>query len=198
MLFTEYLNKETEKYRKEWLNKVITNYRTRIKLHLGGNEDKDLEKELSKKQSAIMNTEDTLNRFMMGILKVDMLAQALFEPNTRNVPKLNMFNKYLKDNGVVLDIIPNKGQSLHFGPHFSIKGLEYKEYKIETAIWSKSSNDAGVYNKFRKIKNTKYSNPTILIADGPRIKQTYLDSIKGINNLQVMNTTEFIKWVKQN
>jgi|TARA_R110000796_G_scaffold224432_1_gene340756 hypothetical protein len=198
MIFTEYLEKETEKYRKEWLNKLITNYRTRIKLHLGGEEDKDLEKEIQKKQSAIMNTEDTPNRFMMGILKVDIIAQALFEPNTRNVPKLNMLNKYLKDKGVVLDITPNKGQSSYFGPHSSIKGLGYKGYKIETAIWSKSSNDAGVYNKFRKIKNTKYPNPTILIADGPKIKQIYLDSIKEINNLQVMNTTEFIKWAKQN
>ena len=198
MIFIEYLEKETEKYRKEWLDNVITNYRTRIKLHLDGNRDKDLEKELSKKQSAIMNTEDTLNRFMMGILKIDIIAQALFEPNTRNVPKLNMLNKYLKDNGVVLDIIPNKDQSSHFGSHRSIKGLECRGFKIENAIWSKSSNDAGVYNKFRKIKNTKYTNPTILIAEGPRIKQTYLDSIKGINNLQVMNTTEFIKWVKQN
>ena len=114
MIFTEYLEKETEKYRKEWLNKLITNYRTRIKLHLGGEEDKDLEKEIQKKQSAIMNTEDTPNRFMMGILKVDIIAQALFEPNTRNVPKLNMLNKYLKDKGVVLDITPNKGQSSYF------------------------------------------------------------------------------------
>jgi len=31
-----------------------------------------------------------------------------------------------------------------------------------------------------------------------KIKQIYLDSIKEINNLQVMNTTEFIKWAKQN
>ena len=122
MTFTEYLDKETEKYRKEWLNKVITNYRTRIKLHLDGKEDKDLERELLKKQSAIMNTEDTLNRFMVGILKVDIVAQALFEPNTRNVPKLNMLNKYLKNNGVVLDITPNKGQSSYFYPILRLRG----------------------------------------------------------------------------
>jgi len=198
MIFIDYIETNTNDYRKKWLDKLIAEYRIRIKSHLEGNRDKDLEKELEKKKSTIMNTEDTLERFMNGILKVDMIAQAIFEPNTRNVPKDMMLIEYLRENNVELEIIPNTSKSANFGSHASIKGLKYNNYKIETAIWSSKSNDAGVYNKFRKIKNKTYKNPTILIADGPKIKDEYLESTKDIYNLKVMNVDQFIKWVKQN
>jgi hypothetical protein len=197
MIFTDYIETSTNDYRKKWLDRLINEYRIRIESHLGGNRDKDLEKELEKKQTTIMNT-DTIDRFMNGILKVDMIAQAIFEPNTRNVPKDIMLIEYLKENNVELEIIPNNNKSSNFGPHASIKSLKYNNYKIETAIWSSKSNDAGVYNKFRKIKTKTYKNPTILIADGPKIKKEYLESTKNINNLQIMNVEQFIKWVKQN
>ena len=195
MTFTDYIETSTNDYRKKWLDRLINEYRIRIESHLGGNRDKDLEKELEKKQATIMNT-DTIDRFMMGILKVDIIAQAVFEPNTRNVPKDMMLIEYLKENNVELEIIPNTSKSSNFGPHASIKGLKYGSYKIETAIWSSKSNDAGVYNKFGKIKKRTYKNPTILIADGPKIKDEYLESTKGIHNLKVMNVEQFIKWVK--
>ena len=198
MIFTDYIEFNTNDYRKKWLDNLILEYRNRIKFHLKCNRDKDLEKELEKKKSTIMNTEDTLERFMNGILKVDMIAQALFEPNTRNVPKDMMLLEYLKENNIELEVIPNNSKSSNFAPHASIKGLKYNNYKIETAIWSSKSNDAGVYNKFRKIKTKTYKNPTILIADGPKIKKEYLESTKNINNLQIMNVEQFIKWVKQN
>jgi len=198
MTFIDYIEFNTNDYRKKWLDKLILEFRTRIISHLDGNRDRDLEKELEKKKSTIMNTEDTLERFMNGILKIDMIAQAIFEPNTRNVPKDIMLIEYLKKNNVELEIIPNTGKSSNFGSHASIKELKYNNYKIETAIWSSKSNDAGVYNKFRKVKNKKYKNPTILIADGPKIKTEYLESVKNIHNLQIMNVNQFIKWVKQN
>ena len=198
MTFTDYIENTTNDYRKKWLDKLIKGYRNRIINHLKGERDRELEKELEKKKSTIMNTEDTLERFMNGILKVDMIAQAIFEPNTRNVPKDMMLIEYLKNNNVSLTIIPNTSKSSNFGDHSYIKTLQFNNFKIETAIWSSKSNDAGVYNKFRKLKKKTYKHPTILIADGPKIKKEYLDSLKNINNLQVLNVEEFIKWAKQN
>lgn len=182
MTFTEYVEEKTNVYRKNWLNQVIQDYRIRIQSHLDGKRDKKLEKELEKKKDTIMNTEDTLERFMNGILKVDMIAQAIFEPNTRNVPKDVMVVEYLKNYEIKLDV----------------EKLEYNGFELKLAIWSGKSNDAGVYSKFRKLKNTKYNKPTILITDGPKIKQEYLEDLKEIHNLKVMNIEQFIKWTKLN
>lgn len=194
MTFADYIETSTTSFRKKWLEDIISNYRKRIELHLGGNRDRDLEKELSKKQDTIMNTEDTLERFMNGILKENMIAQAIFEPNTRNVPKDKMLLEYLKSKKVFLNIIPNKGQSSYFGEHKQIKKIKLDNFEIISAIWSSKSNDAGVSNKISKISKKVFKNKTILIADGPKIRKEHLDKLKNVNNLQVMNVENFIEF----
>jgi len=194
MTFADYIETSTTSFRKKWLEDIISNYRKRIELHLGGNRDRDLEKELSKKQDTIMNTEDTLERFMNGILKENMIAQAIFEPNTRNVPKDKMLLEYLKSKKVFLNIIPNEGQSSYFGEHKQIKKIKLNDFEIISAIWSSKSNDAGVSNKISKISKKVFKNKTILIADGPKIRKEHLDKLKNVNNLQVMNVENFIEF----
>ena len=194
MTFIDYIETSTTSFRKKWLEDIISNYRKRIKLHLEGNRDRALEKELSKKQDTIMNTEDTLERFMNGILKENMIAQAIFEPNTRNVPKDKMLLEYLKSKKVFLNIIPNKGQSSYFGEHKQIKKIKLDNFEIISAIWSSKSNDAGVSSKISKISKKVFKNKTILIADGPKIRKEHLDKLKNVNNLQVMNVEKFIEF----
>lgn len=194
MTFTDYIETSTTSFRKKWLEDIISNYRKRIELHLEGNRDRALEKELSKKQDTIMNTEDTLERFMNGILKENMIAQAIFEPNTRNVPKDKMLLEYLKSKKVFLNIIPNEGQSSYFGEHKQIKKIKLDNFEIISAIWSSKSNDAGVSSKISKISKKVFKNKTILIADGPKIRKEHLDKLKNVNNLQVMNVEKFIEF----
>ena len=40
MTFTDYIESETTKYKREWLNSIIFDIRQRIKSHLEGNMDK--------------------------------------------------------------------------------------------------------------------------------------------------------------
>ena len=179
----EYINEETPKYRKKWLGEIISSYRKRIKLYLDGQMDKNLLDELRKKQDTIMNTEDTIERFMMGILKEDMIAQALFEPSTRIVAKEKMFIEYLKEKNINLDIK-------------SSQNIKYKGYSIKVGIWGSATNDATVNNKFMNARRKTYKTPTIFVVDGPKVKQEQIELLKGINNLKVMKGGEFIEWAK--
>ena len=182
--FTQYIETQTQAYRKKWLNKVIQEYRSRISNHLKGERDLELEKYLLKKKETIMNDTDTLNKFMRGILQVDIIAQALFEPNTRNVPKEHMLVDYLQNQEVEI----------------SVEELltQYKEHQIELAIWSDKSNEAGVVNRFRKLSNQDFQSPCILIADGPKIKPEHLSTLEGKDNLIIFTVNEFIQWAKKN
>ena len=194
MTFTHYIETETNKYKKEWLNKIISDVRQRIKLHLKGNRDEELEKELKHKKTTIMADDTCIERFMHGILKVDELAQALFEPSTRNIPKDKFVIDYLEDKNVDLEVLPSKTKADRFGLHQSLKNIRCKGHKIELAVWSSAGNDAAVGNKFVKIKKKIYKTPTILIVEGPKVKQNHLNPLKRKNNLIVMNIEEFIKW----
>ena len=194
MTFTHYIEIETNKYKKEWLNKIISDVRQRIKSHLKGNRDEELEKELKHKKTTIMADDTCIERFMHGILKVDELAQALYEPSTRNVPKDKFVIDYLKDKGVNLKVEKPTSKSSTFGLHQSLKNIEYKGHKVELAVWGNSGNDAAVGNRFKNIKKKIYKTPTVLIVEGPKVKQNHLDPLKRKNNLIVMNIEEFIKW----
>lgn len=196
MTFRDYIETETVTYKKKWLDTIIFDVRQRIKSHLEGNMDKELLDELTLKQETIMNDSDTIERFMNGILKIDILAQALYEPSTRNVPKDKFVIDYLKDKGVNLKIEKPTGKESTFGLHQSLKNIKYKGYKIKLAIWSNKGNDAQVNNKFNKLSRDTYKTPTLLIVDGPKVKQRHLSLLKRKSNLNVMNIEEFIKWVK--
>ena len=74
--------------------------------------------------------------------------------------------------------------------------MTFKGYNVESAIWSQKSNIAGVLNRFNKIKETTYKNPTILIVEGPKVKTEYIESISNIPNLKVMNINQFVEWGK--
>lgn len=198
MTFTNYIETETTTYKKEWLNSIISDIRQRIKSHLEGNMDRELLDELTLKQETIMNDSDTIERFMNGILKIDVLAQALYEPSTRNVPKDKFVIDYLKDKGVNLEIKTPTNKSSTFGLHQSLKNIECKGQKIKLAVWSNKGNDAQVNNKFDKLSRSVYKNPTILIVDGPKVKQKHLDTLKRKRNLNVMNIEQFIEWAKTN
>tara|TARA_R110000796_G_scaffold35169_1_gene90633 strand:+ start:152 stop:748 length:597 start_codon:yes stop_codon:yes gene_type:complete len=198
MTFTDYIESETTKYKREWLNSIIFDIRQRIKSHLEGNMDKELLDELTLKQETIMNDSDTIERFMNGILKIDVLAQALYEPSTRNVPKDKFVIDYLKDKGVNLKIEKPTSKASTFGLHQSLKNIKCKGHKIELAVWSNKGNDAQVNNKFNKLSRDIYKTPTALIVDGPKVKQRHLDTLKRKRNLNVMNIEEFIEWSKIN
>ena len=194
MTFTNYIETKTTKYKREWLNSIIFNKRQKIKSHLEGNMDRELLDELTLKQETIMNDSDTIERFMNGILKIDVLAQALYEPSTRNIPKDKFVIDYLKDKGVNLKVEKPTSKASTFGLHQSLKNIEYKGHKVELAVWGNSGNDAAVGNRFKNIKKKIYKTPTVLIVEGPKVKQNHLDPLKRKNNLIVMNIEEFIKW----
>jgi|TARA_B110000977_G_scaffold74546_1_gene100791 hypothetical protein len=197
MEFTQYIEEQTVKYKKKWLNNIISEVRQRITSHLEGNEDKKLFDELTLKQKTIMNNGvDTIERFMNGILKLDVLAQALYEPNTRNVPKDKFVIEYLEDKGINLNPKGSNTTSNNFGLHQSLKNIEYKEHNIEFAIWSNKSNDAGISNKFISLKKKTFKTPTILVVEGPKVKPNHLDSLNNKKHLKVMNIEQFIKWAK--
>ncbi len=199
MTFTQYIENKTIDYKREWLDNTILKIRKRIESHLNGNRDRKLEEEMVQKRKTIMaDQSDTIERFMNGILKVDLLAKALYEPNTRNIPKDKFVIDYLEDKGVVLEVGLNKGKEATFGLHQSLKNIKCKEYSIEFAIWSNKSNDAGISNKFKSLKRKLFTSPTILVVEGPKVKQKHLDSLKRKRNLKVMNVEKFIEWSKRN
>jgi hypothetical protein len=199
MTFTQYIENKTIDYKREWLDNTILKIRKRIESHLNGNRDRKLEEEMVQKRKTIMaDQSDTIERFMNGILKVDLLAKALYEPNTRNIPKDKFVIDYLEDKGVVLEVGLNKGKEATFGLHQSLKNIKCKEYSIEFAIWSNKSNDAGISNKFKSLKRKLFTSPTILVVEGPKVKQKHLDSLKIKRNLKVMNIEKFIEWSKRN
>ena len=195
MTFIQYIEDKTMDYKREWLDNTILEVRERIESHLNGNRDRKLEDEMVEKRKTIMaDQSDTIERFMNGILKVDLLAKALYEPNTRNIPKDKFVIDFLEDKGVVLEVGLPKGKESAFGLHQSLKNIKCKGYSIEFAIWSNKSNDAGISNKFKSLKMKLFTSPTILIVEGPKVKQRHLDSLKGKKNLKVMNIEQFIKW----
>ena len=198
MTFTNYIETETTTYKKEWLNSIISDIRQRIKSHLGGNMNRELLDELTQKQKTIMNDSDTIERFMNGILKIDVLAQALYEPNTRNVPKDKFVIDYLKDKGVNLKVEKSTNKASTFGMNQSPKNIEYKGHKVELAVWSSSGNDAAIGNRFKNINKKLYKTPTVLVVEGLRVKQRHLDMLKRKKNLKVMNIEQVIEWSKTN
>ena len=194
MTFTDYIESETTKYKREWLNSIIFDIRQRIKSHLEGNMDRELYDELKLKQKTIMNKSATIKRFMSGILNEDIIADALYEPSTRNIPKDKFVIDYLKDKGVNLKVKKSTSKASTFGLHQSLKNIEYKGHKVELAVWGSSGNDAAIGNRFKNIKKKIYKTPTILIVEGPKVKQRHLDSLKRKNNLTVMNIEQVIGW----
>ena len=195
MTFTQYIEDKTINYKREWLDNTILGVRERIESHLNGNRDRKLEDEMVEKRKIIMaDKSDTIERFMNGILKVDLLAKALYEPNTRNIPKDKFVIDFLEDKGVVLEVGLPKGKESAFGLHQSLKNVKCKEHRIEFAIWSNKGNDAAIGNKFKSLKMKLFTSPTILIVEGPKVKQRHLDSLKRKKNLKVMNIEQFIKW----
>ena len=198
MTFTNYIETQTTDYKRKWLNSIISDVRQKIKSHLEGNMDRELLDELKLKQKTIMNESATIKRFMSGILNEDIIADALYEPNTRNIPKDKFVIDYLKDKGVNLKVEKPTNKASTFGLHQSLKNIKYKEHKIELAVWGSSSNDAAIGNKFNNIKKKIYKTPTILVVEGPKVKQRHLDSLKRKNNLKVMNIEQIIEWSKIN
>ena len=194
MTFTHYIESETTKYKREWLNSIIYDVRQRIKSHLEGDMDRELYDELKLKQKTIMNKSATIKRFMSGILNEDIIADALYEPSTRNIPKDKFVIDYLKDKGVNLKVEKSTSKASTFGLHQSLKNIEYKGHKVELAVWGSSGNDAAIGNRFKNIKKKIYKTPTILIVEGPKVKQRHLDSLKRKNNLTVMNIEQVIGW----
>ena len=71
MTFTHYIESETTKYKREWLNSIISDVRQRIKSHLEGDMDRELYDELKLKQKTIMNKSATIKRFIF--LKISSL-----------------------------------------------------------------------------------------------------------------------------
>jgi len=198
MTFTNYIETQTTDYKRKWLNSIISDVRQKIKSHLEGNMDRELLDELKLKQKTIMNESATIKRFMSGILNEDIIADALYEPSTRNIPKDKFVIDYLKDKGVNLKVEKPTSKASTFGLHQSLKNIEYKGHKIELAVWGSSSNDASIGNRFNNIKKKIYKTPTILIVEGPKVKQRHLDSLKRKNNLKVMNIEQIIEWSKIN
>tara|TARA_B110000977_G_C10903849_1_gene426452 strand:+ start:181 stop:765 length:585 start_codon:yes stop_codon:yes gene_type:complete len=194
MTFTHYIESETTKYKREWLNSIISDVRQRIKSHLEGDMDRELYDELKLKQKTIMNKSATIKRFMSGILNEDIIADALYEPSTRNIPKDKFVIDYLKDKGVNLKVEKSTSKASTFGLHQSLKNIEYKGHKVELAVWGNSGNDAAIGNRFKNIKKKIYKTPTVLIVEGPKVKQRHLDSLKRKNNLTVMNIEQVIGW----
>ena len=185
--FRNYMVEETHSAKIKSIDKGIKSLRHKISQHLSGKNDKVLCDHLSHIQKSIGNiSEDTTERFMLGILKENMFARMLVEPRCRNINKNSIFHKYLLDRGVNLEIIPHK----------RIKGYRYKSFDIKFAI--QLGNDASIANKIASIKTYKPTTPTILVQSFPsKITQDKIDSWKQ-PNLMIMGVEEFIEWSKIN
>lgn len=181
-----FLEKEIFNAKRKKLNNIIKMQRERIESHLNGKRDRDLESELEKKQLSILNTSDTLERFMYGILKVDLIADAIYEPKVRNIDKKEIFAKYLTESNTSKINILGDGGEL---------GFFYNKTKIVPLIFTPSSGENEIRGKFtRALKKVELNVDYYFVYNDYNTCETFVRNIEnGYPNIKFLTIDKFIE-----
>lgn len=180
----EFLEKEGFNLKKKKLDIIIKNERKRINSHLSGKFDRKLVEEIKLKRKSILDENTHIEKFMNGILKVDIIAQFAYEPKVRNINKniilknyLNLFNK-------------DKVKISKDLKTFSYNGIE-----ITPLIFTPSSGDNEIKGKFnRALDKISFSKEHYIIYNNYTQCCLFVKKIKNkYPKITFMNIDEFIE-----
>lgn len=190
--FQYYFEIKTLEYKKGKLDEKIKDVRERIKKHLNGERDKELEEEIEYKMKCNLNTSSTTERYMNLILKIDEFAESVYKANVKStVPKAKILEEYFKSQNLSnIETIINEGKESTFGEHKKILYFSTLGKNIYPVLFTNSAGANEIKGKFdRLLKNIKRNKLSYVVYSGintcERIVNKNYKNLKGIRFLSI-------------